>query len=164
MTATNLRTTTEIGTGLGPVPQRALSRRKALILDHPVRVLIYRRIWEEPGTNFTAIMRALDLKNGVVSHHVAKLRNGGLIISRRDGVFTRYYPVELGSQAPKGIQDRILDVVLFHPGINQSQIGKIIDRTRQVVNYNVKKMASRGILRVVRQGRNMNCYVKDWLV
>jgi predicted transcriptional regulator len=164
MTAINIRNTTEMGYGVGPQPPGTYSRRKAALLEHPVRVLIYRRIWEEPGTHFTALMETLDLKNGVVSHHITRLKRGGLIISRRDGVFTRYYPVEMGSQAPKGLHDKIFDVVLFHPGINQSEIGRIIDRTRQVVNYNVKKMASKGLLKVVRQGRNMNCYVRDCLV
>jgi len=62
-------------------------------LSEPVRLRILYLILEEGELCVCDIVTALDLSQSVVSRHLAYLRNGGLVSTRREGVWM-YYQIE----------------------------------------------------------------------
>jgi len=62
-------------------------------LSEPVRLRILYLLLEEGELCVCDLVTALELSQGVVSRHLAYLRNGGLVSARREGVWM-YYKVE----------------------------------------------------------------------
>jgi DNA-binding transcriptional ArsR family regulator len=65
---------------------------KGRILDHNTRKMVYEHIMENPGVHYRAILYNLDLKMGILSHHLKVLENEEYIKSVPDGLYRRYYP------------------------------------------------------------------------
>jgi DNA-binding MarR family transcriptional regulator len=144
------------GAALAPFYSR-LSRDQ--LLKHTLRGRIYKRILETPGITFTEIMKILELKNGVLAYHLSTLEREEIIVSRRDGIFRRYYPKN-GHKIPQEIKDMIIDTVYENPGITQSKLARILKKSRQVVNYHIKHLVASGHIRVLKTGRKCKCYIR----
>ena len=56
------------------------------------------------------------------------------------------------------IQRDILSEIQKHPSITQKEISKLLDESKQVVNYNVKVLESAGLIRMERVGRESSCF------
>jgi DNA-binding MarR family transcriptional regulator len=149
-----------IGASFVPLYSRL---KKERLLDQNVRDVIYRAIMEDPGVNFTGLMRSLCLKNGVLSYHLSTLEREDYIVSRRDGIYRRYYPKNNGCKAPKELHEQITDIVFERPGITQSKLARQLKKSRQVVNYHIKQMVANGTIRIIRKGRQTLCYVCNWV-
>jgi predicted transcriptional regulator len=156
---------TDIGrwaTGMTLLPLYSRLKRTEL-LDQSVRDQIFNTIIKDPGINFTGLMKALMLKNGVLSYHLATLEREEYIISRRDGIFRRYYPKNNGHRPPKELHEQIRDIIFERPGITQSKLARELKKSRQVVNYHIKQMVANGAIRIVRRGRQTKCYICNWM-
>ena len=75
----------------------------------------------------------------------------GKVVTRRDGFFKRYYPVqhEMDRILPKfmDMEDKIAIIVRDNPGAAQSEIAHLLDESRQKVHYHLNKMRKKGIIR-----------------
>jgi len=76
------------------------------VLSEPVRLRIFYLLVEKDELCVCNIVEALNLSQSVVSRHLAYLRNKGLVVSRRDGVWI-YYRLEK-------IEKDFLNFLLFH--------------------------------------------------
>jgi DNA-binding MarR family transcriptional regulator len=157
---------TDVGrwaTGAAFLPLYSRLKREK-VLDQSVRDLIFKAIMEDPGINFTGLMKSLSLKNGVLSYHLATLEREDYIMSRRDGIYRRYYPKNNGYKAPKELHEQIMDIVFERPGITQSKLARHLKKSRQVVNYHIKQMVANGTIKIIRRGRQTKCYICNWVV
>ncbi|MCD6461343.1 MAG: winged helix-turn-helix transcriptional regulator [Thermoplasmata archaeon] len=126
------------------------------VLENPTRRRILDYIYRNPGANFSAMMSSLEMKNGVLSHHLRILERRGYILSKKDGAFRRYY---LFSQSPPPtLEEKILHILSSRPGINQSDLAKEVGVSRQVINYHIKRMTESGRVLVKREGKSSRCY------
>jgi predicted transcriptional regulator len=101
----------------------------------------------------------------VLSYHLSTLEREEYIISRRDGIYRRYYPRTNGyCNAPKELHEMIVDVVFEKPGITQSKLAKELKKSRQVINYHIKQLVNNGTIKIERKGRKTKCYVSNWAV
>lgn len=66
------------------------------------REQIFEHVQGHPGSNLNDIQETLKIKNGVLVHHLRKLEKKGLIESKKDNKFQRFYPAE--EEDPKGKQ------------------------------------------------------------
>jgi len=151
------------------------------VLEHELRSKIYSYIRAHPGEHYRSIMMKLDIKNGTLVHHLARLEQEELITSERDGYFKRFYPVgmripksDVGMYYPEGvptynigehqvseIQLRIINTIRKYPGLTQKEIAKRINESRRVVNYHIKLLLQHDLIKVIKIGRETQCYAAD---
>jgi DNA-binding MarR family transcriptional regulator len=136
--------------------------KKKDVLSHFTRGQIFGYIQANPGAHYNAIMQYLDLHNGVGAYHLKVLEREGYIKSVRDGIYKRFYPRNMRIPEKRlhlsRIQRDVLGEVQKHPGISQKQIAKLLDESKQVINYNVKILENASLIRVERYGRETACY------
>ncbi|UCH88776.1 MAG: winged helix-turn-helix transcriptional regulator, partial [Thermoplasmata archaeon] len=97
--------------------------------------------------------------------HLDKLERDGVIKTKRDGTFKRYYPMGIsinGEAKPilTDIQQQIKEIIVEHPGASQKEIVYLLDEPKAKINYHIKNMERKGIIRVERdeQGYTL-CYL-----
>ena len=76
-----------------------------------------------PGCHFRALMAALKMSNGQITHHLRLLENQELIWRLNDGRFVRYYP--LNNSLYPGMDNSELPIPQLSPDPNSLQ-GKIL--------------------------------------
>lgn len=59
------------------------------LLGHPERLKIV-EVLEDKEATVSEIQDAVDLPQAVVSQHLAKMRGGGVVVGRREGVHVHY--------------------------------------------------------------------------
>lgn len=136
--------------------------KKKDVLSHFTRGQIFGYIQANPGTHYNDIIQHLGLHNGVGAYHLQVLEREGFIKSLRDGIYKRFYP--MGVKVPEKrlhlsrIQRDILTEIQKHPGVTQKHISKLLEESKQVVNYHVKVLESAGLIRLERVGRETACF------
>jgi predicted transcriptional regulator len=131
------------------------------LLEHERREMIYKHIKDHPGDHFRAIMNALNLEVGSLSHHVNKLEGEGLIKSRQDGMYRRFYTIDAkidGRLVLSELQERILNFIKSNPGIAGSKIANNFGMDRKLITYHVGVLEKIGIIYVEHKGRDLLCY------
>ncbi len=136
--------------------------KKKDVLSHFTRGQIYGYIQANPGAHYNAIIQDLGLRNGVGAYHLKVLEREGFIKSMKDGIYKRFYPSNMRIPEKRlhlsRVQKDILDTIQKHPGVTQKQVSKLLDESKQVVNYNVKVLETAGLIRVEKVGRETACF------
>ncbi|UCF07368.1 MAG: winged helix-turn-helix transcriptional regulator [Thermoplasmata archaeon] len=136
------------------------------ILDHYLRGKIHGYILANPGEHYNSIRKALDIPNGCFTYHLRVLEREGLIKSKRDGIYRRFYPY--GALIPDNgnnprvsdTQKIIIDNIRASPGISQKEIALLLGASRSTINYHINKLSKEGIVRVERRGMGVRYYLK----
>jgi DNA-binding MarR family transcriptional regulator len=127
------------------------------LLSNRLRRRIYVYVQNHPGEHFRSILLNLNLTNGTLAHHLYTLERESLIRSRRDGLYRRFYPagykIDENNLNISPIQRSILDLIDERPGLSQKDISRELDVSSSTVNYNIKSLKSRHMLKVVRDGK-----------
>jgi len=129
------------------------------ILRNPYRQEIYEVIKKNPGITYSDLKSQLSVKNGTLSHHLMKLEKAGLIVSRKLGIYRRFYPA-VGGRSPREIEEEIKRLLMEHPGMSQSGIASALNVTRQVINYHINKLLKKGQVIIRRSGRSSKIYFR----
>lgn len=136
--------------------------KKKDVLSHFTRGQIFGYIQANPGAHYNAIIQDLGLRNGVGAYHLKVLEREGFIKSMKDGIYKRFYPSNMRIPEKRlhlsRVQKDILGTIQKHPGVTQKQVSKLLDESKQVVNYNVKVLETAGLIRVERVGRETACF------
>ncbi len=137
--------------------------KKEEVLDHFVRGQIYGYIVSHPGQHYNLLRLDLQVTNGTLSHHLRTLEMMGFIKSSRDGVYKRFYPVEVSIPQSRGVklsdlQMSILEMVRSGAGPTQAEIAARLDVTQQTVSYNLRALGREGAIRMEKDGRNTRYY------
>ncbi len=140
--------------------------KKNEVLDHFVRGQIYGYIMSHPGRNYNAIRNDLNITNGTLSHHLRTLEVQGFIKSRRDGVNTRFYPIDMQIPQERGtrlsdLQMRIIELIRTEEGMTQVDIAARLEVSQQCISYNLKYMKREGIIGIERVGRVRKYFLMD---
>lgn len=129
------------------------------VLDHPMRKKILEHIQCNPGVSFSKLMENLDIKNGVLAYHLRTLEKAEMIKSVRQGSFRCYFAANARAM-PQELETRILDTIRSNPGVCQSELAKMLDESRQVVNYHVTQMLRDGKLWYKTSGRRIELFAR----
>jgi PKD repeat protein/predicted transcriptional regulator len=129
--------------------------RKPKVLDHFERGRIFEHIRKNPGDSYSSIRRTLGLKNGALAHHLRVLERHEYIISKRDGMYKRFYPkgMKIPEGTHKSIQENILEMIMSNPKISQKEIAERMGIDRSTVNYHIKILLAMGVIRSEKSGR-----------
>ena len=95
-----------------------------------------------PGVHFRALLGALGMSNGQLTHHLKNLQNNEQIWRRKDGRLVRFYPASI----QQTLQEEELPVPLLTPDSNslQGKILRLLDATENdIVNLSQKELAVR---------------------
>ncbi len=95
-----------------------------------------------PGVHFRALLGALEMSNGQLTHHLKHLQGDERIWRRKDGRLVRFYPASIQSS----LDEDDLPVPLLTPDSNslQGQILRLLDATENdIVNLSQKELAIR---------------------
>ena len=142
--------------------------RPDAMLDNQVRDELYQYINTNPGTNYSTIMRALNLQNGLFAYHLATLERENYITSQHDGIYRRFYPSNkvpgfsrnlLADRIDNEMKAMIVRLVQKEPGLSQTQVAKQMGESRQRINYHVNKLVEDRVLNLKRNGRSSSLYL-----
>ena len=95
-----------------------------------------------PGVHFRALLGALEMSNGQLTHHLKHLQGEERIWRRKDGRLVRFYPSSIRTT----LDDEELPVPLLTPDPNslQGKILRLLDATENdIVNLSQKELAVR---------------------
>lgn len=131
------------------------------------RANILKIIFGRPGVHFRWIKTNSGFSNGTTAYHLSKLEKAGEIFSRRDGIFKRFYPTDTDRIPPDvmvqvSLRRKVLDAIEANPGSTITEIGCLLDETRQKVNYHVNVLREAGLVRLERdEGNHRIIFVND---
>lgn len=135
------------------------------VLGHDTRGRVYRYLLENPGDHFNRICRALGLGSGTVTYHLEVLEREGLVVSRTDRIYRRFYPRHTspppGSDTVPDLRARIAAAVRDHPGMTQKELAGVIGVPQSTVSYQLAYLKEKGRLRAERHGRNVKYFPLD---
>jgi len=136
-------------------------------LENFERGRIYGFIENNPGTHYTEIMKKLGIGNGTLSHHLHMLEKMNMIKSRHEGVryrafyiISEQYPEE-GTFRFTRLQSDIINLIKEKNGISEQEIISILGEKQQTINYNIKMLQRKDIIRLEKKGRDTYCYMNE---
>jgi len=140
--------------------------RKDQVLDHYSRGRVYQYIEMNPGEHFNSIKRALDLNIGTATYHLEVLSRSGLVTSRQDGIYKRFYPTNVPIPPSNGggiseVQQRVLVVIKESPGITQKEIARLFGVRQSTLNYQVTRLEEKGLITAEKRGRSVHYFPKQ---
>lgn len=124
-----------------------------------------------PGCHFRALMGALEMSNGQITHHLRILENEERIWRRKDGRLVRFYP--LTNQLQPHMTDDILPVPPLSPDPNslqgkilslldndgnlgdfptQSELADRLDKSQQLVSHHLRTLQKFGLVEKRKMG------------
>lgn len=136
-----------------------------------------------PGCHFRALLSALEMSNGQLSHHLRVLEQEESIWRRKDGRLVRYYPltntlhplleddvlpVPILAPDPLSLQGKIL-LLLDHDSQmgdfpTQAELSKRLEKSQQLISHHLRTLEKYGLIEGRRMGmRNRYKLTKEAL-
>ena len=134
-----------------------------------------------PGCHFRALMAALEMSNGQITHHLKILEDEGRIWRRADGRLVRFYPYT--SNLHPGVLDQDLPMPPLSPDPNslqgkilrlldddgqmkkfptQAELAHRLDRSQQLVSHHLRTLQKYGLVQKQKTGiKNRYCLTKE---
>ncbi len=137
------------------------------VLDNESRGMIRGCIVSEPGIHYSEIIRRLGMHNGEAAHHLHTLEREGIIWSRNDGRYKRFYPAGMRlAEVPVNLnplQTDIFEILRERDGLSKSELSRALEASFQTVHRHVSSLATMGVVRLERKGLSVKCYIaEDW--
>lgn len=130
-----------------------LDREQAV--DHPRRQEVLSAVESNPGIRFNELGRRTEIPKGALAHHLRVLERTGYVKSKREGIWTRFYPPQMVSRSVPLVttkQDEILRIVSRQPGLHQAALAQALGMERKAAQYHLDRLVAAGILMVTRDG------------
>jgi predicted transcriptional regulator len=123
--------------------------------------MVFDFIKTHPGAHLRQIRRDLDLSMGVVQYHLYSLERERKILSRRGGLYKRFYPALIFSEHQQEVLDVLsqeterdmLIYLLRTPDATQKEISDFAQISGGTANWHMKRMVSSGLVGVRREGQ-----------
>ena len=129
-------------------------------LELESRRRIYERIRSHPGDHMREVQRALDMPMGLLGHHLNYLEEHGIISSRMDRYYKRYYPSEMGAREKTFLsalsQERPRAIVLFlilNPDRSHRELVVKFGLSPSTLTFYLKDLEQKGVVRRTKSGR-----------
>ena len=134
-----------------------------------------------PGCHFRALMAALEMSNGQITHHLKILEDEDRIWRRPDGRLVRFYPYTSNlhpgileedlplpplSPDPNSLQGKILRLLDDDGHMNkfptQAELAHRLDRSQQLVSHHLRTLQKFGLVEKQKSGvRNRYCLTRE---
>jgi len=133
--------------------------------DPGPRKAVYDVVVKNPGVHLREIERMTSLPLGVVRHHLDRMQRDGLVFSRRDRHFRRFFSK---SKLPPNLQTETFDVlrqhgprtILLHllnnPGSTHGSMADALDMPASTLSTHLSLLMTKRVVRRERlDGRNL---------
>ena len=124
-----------------------------------------------PGCHFRALMAALDMSNGQITHHLRILESEETIWRRKDGRLVRYYPLTTSlypgmdeadlpipplSPDPNSLQGKILTLLDQEGPLGefptQAELANRLEKSQQLVSHHLRTLQKFGLVEKRKMG------------
>ncbi|MFO8108911.1 MAG: winged helix-turn-helix transcriptional regulator [Thermoplasmata archaeon] len=129
---------------------------------------IYDIIRKKPGIHFQGIKKQLDMATGTLEHHLNHLVERGVITSKKDRYYKRYFPRDIDrkdkiilSSARQKNPRRISVYLLLHPRATHGEIMEELGIKPSTLSFYLKELLSKGIVQKKKQGRESLYWLTD---
>lgn len=131
------------------------------------RKKIYDYIREHPGSHLREIGRNLDLAIGDIQYQLNFLEKTGHVVSKRLGIYKRFYPSKMFGERQKDIigtlsqetPRKILLLLLQKPGSGHGEVATFAKVSAPTVTWHMKRLIDEGLVEAHREGRNVKYYI-----
>ena len=125
-------------------------------------------ISKNPGIKFREIMRVTGMKNGVLSHHLAKLEKSGTVQVHRSTRQTRFYPLHITENESKVISAlrretprNIISSLILDDNLEFNEIVKKVNKAPSTVSLYLSQLVEDGIVSVHFLERKKTYKIQD---
>jgi predicted transcriptional regulator len=123
------------------------------------QIFVYIRV--HPGSHLRQIKREVDVSMGVIQYHLYTLESERRILSRRRGLYKRFYPnLVFGEHQQKILdvlsQETERDLLLYlieNPNATQKQVSEYSKISAGTINWHMKRLAQSGLISIKREGQ-----------
>ena len=124
-----------------------------------------------PGCHFRALMSALDMSNGQITHHLRILETEEHVWRKNDGRLVRFYPltnqlhpgtkeedlpVPPLSPDPNSLQGKILNLLDQDGGLGQfptqAELAKRLEKSQQLISHHLRTLQKFGLVERRKMG------------
>ncbi|HTD81580.1 MAG TPA: right-handed parallel beta-helix repeat-containing protein, partial [Thermoplasmata archaeon] len=138
---------------------------KDKVLENYNRGRVYQYVELNPGAHFNAILAGLRMNNGALVYHLEVLQKEGLVTSRQDGMYRRFYPRDVQpppilENGTSEVQLRVLKAVQEMPGITQKELARILGLRQSTLAYQVDRLTAMGYVAGAKRGRKVHYSAK----
>jgi DNA-binding transcriptional ArsR family regulator len=139
------------------------------ILSVASRRRIYECVVENPGAHLREITRRCGMPLGTALYHLDCLDSGGVVVSRRDGRYKRYFVAhalgrrekELMSALRHDVPRRIVTVLLAKGSQSQRSLCEAIGVSRSTLSFHVNNLVRQQIVRRIEGWPEHRYVVED---
>lgn len=138
-------------------------------LENEVRKRVYEQVQEYPGLHLSELARNVEVDTNHAKYHLRVLEDNGLVSSRRDDGYWRFYPrvdADVGQREVLQPRDkeylsllrrkvplRVTLVLLDREEANATILQDELDIAASTVHYHTSKMEDAGLLESSKEGR-----------
>ncbi|MFX0030353.1 MAG: winged helix-turn-helix transcriptional regulator, partial [Candidatus Hermodarchaeota archaeon] len=137
------------------------------IFENENRLNIINQILKNPGIHHNELLRRCELQKGQLQWHLDVLLKYNIIKKERYGQYTVYFPITTSFDANEYLENlilkskttsEILKIIKENPGINSSEISRILDLSRNTIKYHVDKLSKERMINLIRKGRKIELH------
>lgn len=140
-----------------------------LALNSSTRLTIYNYVSGSPGVHFRGICSGLSLPVGVVQYHLKRLTGQGLLTSRKDRRYRRFFEARRFSEAEMAVIStlrsetarRALTVILESPRISHGALASTLGVSSQGLTWLMGRLKGEGVVGVESESRFVRYTIKD---
>lgn len=139
------------------------------MLNSSTRLTIYNYVSESPGVHFRGICNGLGLSVGVVQYHLERLTSQGLLTSRRDRRYRRYFEARRFSEEEMEVLStlrsetarRAISIILESPRITHGALASTLGISSQGLTWLMGRLKEEGAVGVESDCRYMRYTINE---
>ena len=137
------------------------------IFENENRINIINQILSNPGIHHNELLRNCDLQKGQLQWHLDVLLKYNIIKKEKYGQYTIYFPITTSFDANEYLDNliaksktttEILSIVKENPGINSSEISRILNLSRNTIKYHIDKLSEKKLVKLIKKGREIEIH------
>ncbi|MFX0141207.1 MAG: winged helix-turn-helix transcriptional regulator [Candidatus Hodarchaeota archaeon] len=137
------------------------------IFENENRLNILREILNNPGIHHNELLRSCDLQKGQLQWHLDVLLKYHIIKKEKYGQYSTYFPITSSFESNYNLKNlltkskttsEILTIIQENPGINSSEISRVLNLSRNTIKYHIDKLSEENLISLTRKGRKIELY------
>ncbi|UCD01592.1 MAG: winged helix-turn-helix transcriptional regulator [Promethearchaeota archaeon] len=137
------------------------------IFENENRINILTQILNNPGIHHNELLRSCNLQKGQLRWHLEVLLKYRIIKKERYGQYSMYFPITSSFESNDSLKNlfvkskttsEILNIIQENPGINSSEISRVLNLSRNTIKYHIDKLSEENLIYLTKKGRKIELY------
>ncbi|MHA2473310.1 MAG: winged helix-turn-helix transcriptional regulator [Promethearchaeota archaeon] len=137
------------------------------VFENENRLNILKQILNNPGIHHNELLRNCNLQKGQLQWHLDVLLKYHIIKKEKFGQYTIYLPITSSLEKNDYLEtpitkskttSEIFTIVKKNPGINSSEIARILNLSRNTIKYHIDKLTKEKLVTSIKKGRKMELH------